>query len=204
MGWSKFPFVFQWSGRIKPILKFVACFCSNRYAAKENDIWIRALFKDLTIEAGSGLIILDPVDISGGYTSVKDKTNISVISTDIYIHLSISVISLVLNLQNQAAAALQFGNADLLSPCTHFDQVWVSPKGASYVLADELCSIMLASCYSFSVFLYISQSFKSLTRFCIDYISYSSICRKWTFEQPYILEASSSFKLCCIRRLCNV
>ncbi|KAK1380403.1 Calcium-dependent lipid-binding family protein [Heracleum sosnowskyi] len=104
---------------------------SFMYALKENDIWIRALFKDLTIEAGSGLIILDPVDISGGYTSVKDKTNISVISTDMYVHLSLSVISLVLNLQNQAAAALQYGNADLLSPCTHFDRIWVSPKGAT-------------------------------------------------------------------------
>uniref|UniRef100_A0A175YPS3 Uncharacterized protein n=1 Tax=Daucus carota subsp. sativus TaxID=79200 RepID=A0A175YPS3_DAUCS len=103
---------------------------SFMYASKENDIWIRALFKDLTMEAGSGLIILDPVDISGGYTSVKDKTNISVISTDIYVHLSLSVISLILNLQNQAAAALQYGDADLLSPCTRFDRIWVFPKGA--------------------------------------------------------------------------
>ncbi|KAJ4956285.1 hypothetical protein NE237_013068 [Protea cynaroides] len=99
------------------------------YAAKESDTWIRALVKDLTIEAGSGLIILDPVDISGGYTSVKEKTNISVLSTDVCIHLSLSVISLVLNLQNQAAAALQFGNADPLASCTNFDRLWVSPKG---------------------------------------------------------------------------
>lgn len=81
------------------------------------------------MEAGSGLIILGPVDISGGYTSVKDKTNISLISTDIYVHLSLSVISLVLNLQSQAAGAFQYGNADLLSPCTHFDRLWVSQKG---------------------------------------------------------------------------
>ncbi|WOH07393.1 hypothetical protein DCAR_0726823 [Daucus carota subsp. sativus] len=101
---------------------------SFMFASKENDIWIRALFKDLTMEAGSGLIILDPVDISGGYTSVKDKTNISVISTDIYIHLSLSVMSLVLNLQSQAAGAFQYGNSDLLSPCTHFDRLWVSQK----------------------------------------------------------------------------
>ncbi|KAA8527969.1 hypothetical protein F0562_035162 [Nyssa sinensis] len=101
---------------------------SFMYASKENDTWIRALVKDLTLEAGSGLIILDPVDISGGYTSVKDKTNISLISTDVYVHLSLSVISLILNLQSQAAAALQFGIADPLAPCTNFDRIWVSPK----------------------------------------------------------------------------
>lgn len=101
-----------------------------RYAAKENDTWIRALVKDLTVEAGSGLIILDPVDISGGYTSIKDKTNVSLISTDICIHLSLSAISVILNLQNQATAALQFGNAIPLAPCTNFDRLWVSPKGS--------------------------------------------------------------------------
>lgn len=101
----------------------------NRYASKEDDRWIRGLLKDLTVEAGSGLIVLDPVDISGGYTSVKDKTNISLISTDIYAHLSLGVISLLLNLHSQVSTALQFGNADPLSPCINFDRVWVSPKG---------------------------------------------------------------------------
>ncbi|KAJ9559357.1 hypothetical protein OSB04_013971 [Centaurea solstitialis] len=98
------------------------------FASKENDTWIRALLKDLTVEAGSGLRILDPVDISGGYTSVKDKTNISLICTDIFVHLSLSAISLILNLQNQLVAALRFQSADPLSPCTNYDQVWVSPK----------------------------------------------------------------------------
>uniref|UniRef100_A0A7N0UXF0 PH domain-containing protein n=1 Tax=Kalanchoe fedtschenkoi TaxID=63787 RepID=A0A7N0UXF0_KALFE len=102
---------------------------SFMYASKENDTWIRALLKDLIVESGSGLIVLDPVDFSGGYTSVKDKTSISLMSTDIFINLSLSVISLILNLQNQAAVALQFGNASPLALCTNFEQIWVSPKG---------------------------------------------------------------------------
>lgn len=106
-------------------------FIFNRYASKESDTWIRALVKDLTIEAGSGLVILDPVDISGGYTSVKDKASISVILTDICIHLSLSVTSLALHLQNQATLALEFGNASPLASCTNFDRVWVSRKGLS-------------------------------------------------------------------------
>lgn len=101
---------------------------SFMYASKGNDTWIRALVKDLNIEAGSGLVILDPVDILGGYTSVKDKSNMSLILTDVCIHLSLSALSLVLNLQSQVAAALQFGNDNPLSPCTNFDRVWVSSK----------------------------------------------------------------------------
>ncbi|ONK67151.1 uncharacterized protein A4U43_C06F16540 [Asparagus officinalis] len=102
---------------------------SFMYASKDNDTWARSLVKDLTVEAGSGLVILEPVDISGGYTSVKDKTNISVVSTDICAHISLSVASLLLQLQEQAAAALQFGNADPLASCTNFKRIWVSPKG---------------------------------------------------------------------------
>ncbi|KAK7291737.1 hypothetical protein RIF29_07114 [Crotalaria pallida] len=102
---------------------------SFMYASKEKDTWIRALVKDFTLEAGSGLIILDPVDISGGYTSVKDRTNISLLSTDICIHLSLSAVSLILNLQSQALAALNFGIATPLVPCTNFDRIWVSGKG---------------------------------------------------------------------------
>lgn len=85
--------------------------------------------KDLTVEGGSGLIILDPVDISGGYTSVKDKTNMSLVSSNICIHLSLSAISLILNLHSQVMTALQFGKAVPFATCTNFVRLWESPKG---------------------------------------------------------------------------
>ncbi|CAA6659805.1 unnamed protein product [Spirodela intermedia] len=85
--------------------------------------------QDLTVEAGSGLMVLDPVDISGGYSSTKDKTNISIISSDIFIHLSLSVASLLLQLENQAMEALQFGNANPLATCSNYKQLWVSKRG---------------------------------------------------------------------------
>lgn len=94
------------------------------------------------MEAGSGLVVLDPVDLSGGYTSVRDKMNISMVSTDIYAHLSLGVISLLLNLQSQASAALQFGNTDPLAPCTNFDRIWVSPKGI-LLSSDVVCRVVL-------------------------------------------------------------
>lgn len=119
------------------------------------------------------------MDISGGYTSVKDKTNISVISGDIYVHLSISVISLVLNLQSQAAAALQFGNADLLSPCTHFDQVWVSPKGES-----ELCSIMLAALLLIFSFIPVIQVSDQVTMLDIHVFAENGHLNNLTFWRP--------------------
>lgn len=116
--------------------------------------------KDLTLEAGSGLIVLDPVDISGGYTSFKDKINISFLSTDICVHLSLSVLSLLLNLQTQATTALQFGNADPLCPCTNFERIWVSPKGHTFseifppfTLQFEFFLVVDVFAYSFLFFL---------------------------------------------------
>ncbi|XP_021714350.1 uncharacterized protein LOC110682332 isoform X2 [Chenopodium quinoa] len=101
---------------------------SFMYASQEDGTWIRALLKDLTIEAGSGLVVLSPVDVLGGYTSVKEKTNISLSSTDLHLHLSLSIISLLLNLQTQVSSALQFGDANPLASCTNFERIWVSPK----------------------------------------------------------------------------
>ncbi|KAK1425949.1 hypothetical protein QVD17_14616 [Tagetes erecta] len=100
--------------------------------SKENNTWIQALLKELTMEAGSGLRILDPVDIYAGYTSVKDETNISMVSSDIYVHLPLSAISLILNLQSQVVAALQFQSDDPLSPCTNYDRVWTPTKAKGH------------------------------------------------------------------------
>ncbi|XP_015689233.1 uncharacterized protein LOC102707936 [Oryza brachyantha] len=102
---------------------------SFMYASKEKDIWARSVVKDLTIEAGSGLLVLEPVDVSWKYTSVSEKTNIILASTDVFIHLSLSVASLLLKLQNQTLAALQFGNNNPLVSCTNFKRVWTSPNG---------------------------------------------------------------------------
>jgi vacuolar protein sorting-associated protein 13A/C len=85
--------------------------------------------KDLTIEAGSGLLVLEPVEFSWKYTSVGAKTNIILTSSEICIHLSLSVASLLLKLQNQTLAALQFGNIIPLVSCTNFKRVWTSPEG---------------------------------------------------------------------------
>ncbi|KAL6634351.1 hypothetical protein ACP70R_027022 [Stipagrostis hirtigluma subsp. patula] len=102
---------------------------SFMYASKEKDIWARSAIKDLTIEAGSGLLVLEPVDVSWKYTSVNEKTNIVLASTDICIHLSLSVASLLLKLQSQTLAALQFGNISPLVSCTNFKRIWSSPNG---------------------------------------------------------------------------
>ncbi|BAF08745.2 Os02g0470400 [Oryza sativa Japonica Group] len=77
---------------------------SFMYASKEKDIWARSVVKDLTIEAGSGLLVLEPVDVSWKYTSVSEKTNIVLASTD-------------------------FGNNNPLVSCINFKRVWTSPNG---------------------------------------------------------------------------
>jgi vacuolar protein sorting-associated protein 13A/C len=115
-------------------------FVLNRYASKEKDIWARSVVKDLSIEAGSGLLVLEPVDFSWKYTSVNEKTNIILTSTDVCIHLSLSVASLLLKLQNQTLAALQFGNISPLISCTNFKRVWSSPDGA-FSYPSLLCCV---------------------------------------------------------------
>ncbi|KAJ3675683.1 hypothetical protein LUZ60_004725 [Juncus effusus] len=104
---------------------------SFMYVSKGNDIFSRLSIKDLTVEAGSGLVVLEPMDISGSFSSVKERVSFNAMSTDICIRLSLAVSSLLLKLQNQTISALQFGNINPLVSCTNFEQIWVSPKGDS-------------------------------------------------------------------------
>ncbi|XP_078433928.1 calcium-dependent lipid-binding family protein isoform X2 [Wolffia australiana] len=105
---------------------------SFMYAEKENDTWVKALLKDFTVEAGSGLIVIDPTDFSGGYSSTKNKTSISINLSDLYVHLSLSVASLLIQLEKQAIEAFQFGNESILAMCTNFKRLWVSQRGNGF------------------------------------------------------------------------
>ena len=113
---------------------------------------MRALVKDFTLEAGSGPIVMDPIDLSGGYSCTKNKTNISIVSSDLYLHLSLSVASLLLQLENQAAKVLQFGNSHPLATCTNFKQLWVAQRGLIYFIIVGLvafsfdCMLTISCC----------------------------------------------------------
>ncbi|PTQ34792.1 hypothetical protein MARPO_0076s0036 [Marchantia polymorpha] len=99
------------------------------YASKGKDRWIKGNVKSLTIEGGSGIVVVDPLDVTGEYSCVQDKTSMLVVSSDISMRLSYNVISLVLRIQQDAASTFYFGDARPVLPCTHFDRILVTNSG---------------------------------------------------------------------------
>lgn len=105
-----------------------------RYASKGKDRWIKGNVKSLTIEGGSGIVVVDPLDVTGEYSCVQDKTSMLVVSSDISMRLSYNVISLVLRIQQDAASTFYFGDARPVLPCTHFDRILVTNSGSDCLL----------------------------------------------------------------------
>ncbi len=82
--------------------------------------------KGLTIEGGSGLVVVDPVDISAEYACVQDRMTMMVAVSDISMRLSFSVISLVLRFHDDALSTFHLAGMSPLSRCTHFDRIWAN------------------------------------------------------------------------------
>lgn len=106
----------------------------DRLATKGKDQWIRGQIKNLSIEGGSGIVVVDPLDVTGEYTCVQDKTSMIIGTTDISMRLSFNVISLVLRFHQDAVSTFRFRDAYPVLPCTHFDRIWVTNTGLESVL----------------------------------------------------------------------
>lgn len=104
--------------------------CTHRIASKGNDKWIKGMVKGLTVEGGSGLVVVDPLDISADYSCVQDKITLFAGATDISMRLSFNVLSLILRFHDDAFSTFRFGGAPALARCTHFDRIWVNVSGA--------------------------------------------------------------------------
>ncbi|KAL2613699.1 hypothetical protein R1flu_025391 [Riccia fluitans] len=99
------------------------------YASKGSDKWIKGNVKSLTIEGGSGIVVVDPLDLSAEYAHRPEKTSLLVTSSDISTRLSYNVISLVLRIHQDAMSTFYFRDAYPVLPCTHFDRIWVTNSG---------------------------------------------------------------------------
>lgn len=100
-----------------------------RVASKGDDRWIKGLVKGLTVEGGSGLVVVDPLDASAEYACVQEKITLTAGVSDISTRLSFNVLSLILRFQDDAFSTLKFGTAPALARCTHFDRIWVNVSG---------------------------------------------------------------------------
>ncbi|KAL3679175.1 hypothetical protein R1sor_022131 [Riccia sorocarpa] len=99
------------------------------YASKGREKWIKGNVKSLMVEGGSGIVVVDPLDLSAEYTCKPEKTSILVTSSEISTRLSYNVISLVLRIHQDAMSTFYFRDAYPVLPCTHFDRIWVTSSG---------------------------------------------------------------------------
>lgn len=100
-----------------------------RVKSKGNDKWIKGVAKGLTVEGGSGLVVVDPLDASAEYECVQEKITLTAVISGISTRLTFNVLSLILRFQDDAFSTFKLGAAPVLARCTHFDRIWVNASG---------------------------------------------------------------------------
>ncbi|KAJ7562087.1 hypothetical protein O6H91_03G054700 [Diphasiastrum complanatum] len=103
---------------------------SFRFNMKEDDLDLDAQVKGLTIESHSGVIVLEPVDLTVKYANVSGKQNIHLAVMDVITNFSFSIIQLILKLQEDVLSFLRITSKQISVECSQFDKIWPK-KGKS-------------------------------------------------------------------------
>lgn len=104
------------------------------------------MVKGLKVEGGSGLVVVDPLDVSAEYACVQDKITLNLGASDISMRLSFNVLSLILRFHDDALSTFRFGGAPPLARCTHFDRIWVNSSGMFICTTSLTFSLQSIQC----------------------------------------------------------
>ncbi|CAM6084054.1 unnamed protein product [Calypogeia fissa] len=107
----------------------------SRLVIKGDDMELNAQVNGLTVEASSGIQVVEPVDIVVKYTNASGKQTMSLASTEIYSNFSYSIIQLILRLQADVMSFLRITSEQVTVECSEFDKVWAEnlAEGANCV-----------------------------------------------------------------------
>lgn len=96
----------------------------SRFVMKGDDMEVNAQVNGLTIEASSGIKVMEPVDMIVKYKNAAGKQNLHIASTEIYTNFSFSIIQLILRLQVDVMSFLRITSEQITVECSEFDKIW--------------------------------------------------------------------------------
>lgn len=103
---------------------------------------LNAKISSLTVEASSGVDVLEPFDTTVKYSRVSGKQHIHVGLSEIYTNFSFSVIQLILKLQEDVMSFLRITSEQITVECSEFDRVWANEGTLSAVnTGSESCKL---------------------------------------------------------------
>lgn len=78
----------------------------------------------LTLEASSGVQVVEPFDTIVIFSKVSRKTNIHIVISDVYINFSYSILHLLSRLQEHILTGLSMKSKKATMMCSQFDNIW--------------------------------------------------------------------------------
>ncbi|KAL2636221.1 hypothetical protein R1flu_007700 [Riccia fluitans] len=103
----------------------------SRFILKGEDMELNAQVNGLTVEAGSGIHVLEPVDMAVKYSKVSGKQHVHVAMSEVITNFSFSVLQLILRLQTDVMSFLRITSEQTTARCSDFDKIWAEDEGNS-------------------------------------------------------------------------
>ncbi|KAI5072395.1 hypothetical protein GOP47_0012501 [Adiantum capillus-veneris] len=97
----------------------------SRFVLKGGDMELNAKINGLSVEASSGLNVVEPVNAEVKYSSVSGKQDFHITLSAILANFSFSVLQLVLRLQEDISSFLRITTKQATFECYQFDKIWV-------------------------------------------------------------------------------
>ena len=85
---------------------------------------LNAKLRSLSLDASSGLRVIEPVDAEVNYSSVSGKQDVHIMLSNLFANLSFSVLQLILRLQEDISSFLRITARQATIRCYQFDKIW--------------------------------------------------------------------------------
>lgn len=97
---------------------------------------VNAKINGLSVEASSGMNVVEPVNAEVKYASVSEKQDFHITISDILVNFSFSVLHLVLRLQEDISSFLRITTKQKTVQCFQFNKIWTHESKLCGLLSD--------------------------------------------------------------------
>eukprot|EP01018_Ginkgo_biloba_P007916 Gb_35998 [translate_table: standard] len=100
----------------------------SRLVLKGGNIELNANTLGLTVEASSGVRVVEPFDTFVKFSKVSGKTNIHITISDVFTNFSYSILQLFIRLEEDILSFLRMTSKKVTVVCSQFDKIWADQR----------------------------------------------------------------------------
>ncbi|XP_057872719.2 uncharacterized protein LOC131078906 isoform X2 [Cryptomeria japonica] len=103
----------------------------SRFTLKGDNIDLNVRALGLTLEASSGVRVVEPFDTIVNFSKVSGRTNIHIAISEMFVNFSYSILYLLVRIQEDIFAFLAMSSKKSTVMCSQFDKIWADERNST-------------------------------------------------------------------------